>query len=109
MQNTDPTPFAEIFNQKGAVLAVFGALGGSVRAAVLKTGWRESVRVIFVGSAVAFGVGMFGPRMMEPVFGSYLDTSSSSIGALTASAFLLGLIAVTVVERIFTNIWGDKA
>ena len=98
--------FAEVFNQKAAVLTVFGALGGSVRAAVLKTTWRESLRVIFVGGAVAFGVGVVGPGLMTPVFGDL--GSTGSMGALTASAFLLGLIAVTIVERIFTNIWGVK-
>lgn len=97
---------AEVFNQRALVLTIFGALGGSVRAAVLKTTWRETMRVIFVGGAVSFGVGVLGPSLMAPVFGD-LGTAGS-MGALTASAFLLGLISVTIVERIFTNIWGVK-
>jgi hypothetical protein len=99
--------FAQVFNQQALVLTVFGSLGGSVRAAVLKTGWRESLRVIFVGGAVAFGVGVVGPNLMTPFFGDI--GTSGSMGALTASAFLLGLISVTIVERIFTNIWGVKS
>lgn len=106
MSNQDPHMFAEVFNQKAAILAGFGALGGSVRAAVLKTGWRESLRVIFVGGAVAFGVGVAGPSLL-PDFIDELDTSSG-LGALTASAFLLGLISVTIVERIFIKIWEKK-
>ena len=56
----------EVFNQRGAVLTFFGMLGGSVRAAVLKTTWREGLRVIFVGGAVAFGVGVLAPVIMKP-------------------------------------------
>lgn len=97
---------AEVFSQQALVLTIFGALGGSVRAAVLKTTWRETLRVIFVGGAVSFGVGVIGPSIVTPIFGD-LGTSGS-MGALTASAFLLGLISVTIVERIFTNIWGAK-
>ena len=104
MSDQDPNLFAHVFSDKNLILAAFGSLGGSVRAAVLKTGWRESLRVIFVGGAVAFGVGVVGPNFMSPFFGDL--GSPSSLGALTASAFLLGLIAVTIMERIFTKIWG---
>jgi len=104
MSNQEPDIFAQVFNQKALVLMVFGSLGGSVRAAVLKTGWRESLRVIFVGGAVSFSVGIAGPRVVAPIFGD-LGTSGS-MGALTASAFLLGLISVTIVERILTHIKG---
>lgn len=106
MSSNDPDIFSEVFNQSAIVLTIFGALGGSVRAAVLKTGWRETLRVIFVGGAVSFGVGVIGPNLMTPFFGKF--DSVGSMGALTASAFLLGLISVTIVERIFTNIWGAK-
>lgn len=107
MSESQPDMFSEVFNQRALVLTVFGALGGSVRAAVLKTTWRETVRVIFVGGAVSFGVGVVGPDLMAPLFGD-LGTSGS-MGALTASAFLLGLISVTIVERVFTNLWGTKS
>ncbi len=106
MSNQEPHIFAEVFSQQALVLTIFGSLGGSVRAAVLKTGWRESLRVIFVGGAVSFGVGVVGPSIVTPIFGDLGTTGS--MGALTASAFLLGLISVTIVERIFTNIWGAK-
>jgi len=105
MSNQEPDIFAQVFNQKAAVLLVFGALGGSVRAAVLKTSWRESLRVIFVGGAVSFGVGVIGPSLLPPMFNI---NAAASLGALTATAFLLGLISVTIVERIFTNIWGGE-
>lgn len=107
MAGEDLDIFSQVFNQRALVLTVFGALGGSVRAAVLKTTWRESLRVVFVGGAVAFGVGVLGPNMMEPIFGELDD--AGSLGALTASAFLLGLISVTIVERIFTRVQGAKS
>ena len=106
MSNQEPDIFAHVFNQKALVLMLFGSLGGSVRAAVLKTSWRESLRVIFVGGAVSFGVGVAGPSLLPRIF-SDLGTSGS-MGALTASAFLLGLISVTIMERIFARIWGVK-
>jgi hypothetical protein len=110
MSNQEPDMFAQVFSQKALILAAFGALGGSVRAAVLKTGWRESLRVIFVGGAVAFGVGIFGPSVMSPIFGPIDHDAPGSMGALTASAFLLGLVSVTIVERVFTKLWGgDKS
>jgi len=108
MSNTEPDIFAEVFNQRVAVLTFFGSLGGSVRAAVLKTTWRETLRVIFVGGAVSFGVGVLGPDLIRPLFGGFPEGESGSLGTLTASAFLLGLVSVTIVERIFTVIWGVK-
>jgi len=106
MSDQEPSAITEVFNQQALILTFFGALGGSVRAAVLKTTWRETLRVIFVGGAVSFGVGVVGPNLMTPLFGEL--GSAGSMGALTASAFLLGLISVTIVERIFTNLWGVK-
>lgn len=107
MGNQEPDVFVEVFNQKALILTVFGSLGGAVRAAVLKTNWRESLRVIFVGGAVAFGVGIIGPNVISPFF-DFLGPDGS-MGALTSSAFLLGLVSCTIVERIFTNIWKAKS
>lgn len=106
MPHPDHNVLSEVFNQRAVLLTFFGALGGSVRAAVLKTTWRESLRVIFVGGAVSFGVGVIGPKIVEPLLGNV--GSSGTLGTLTASAFLLGLIAVTIVERILSNFWGEK-
>jgi hypothetical protein len=96
----------EVFNQKSLVLTFFGSLGGSVRAAVLKTTWRESLRVTFVGGAVAFGVGVLAPSIVGPIMGNSIQ--HATLGTLTASAFIVGLIAVTIVERILSNFWGGK-
>lgn len=95
----DPNLFSEVFNERAAILTFFGALGGSVRAAVLKTTWREGVRVVFVGGAVAFGVGVLGPVLMRPWIGDLPDDMAGAMGTLTAASFLIGLVAVTLVER----------
>ena len=98
-----PNLFFEVFNQRGAVLTFFGMLGGSVRAAVLKTTWREGLRVIFVGGAVSFGVGVLAPVVMKPWIGELPNDMAGALGTLTAAAFLTGLVAVTIVERFISG------
>lgn len=99
----DPNLFYEVFNQRAAILTFFGALGGSVRAAVLKTGWKEGIRVIFVGGAVAFGVGVLGPLVLRPWIGDVPNNMAGAMGTLTAASFLIGLVAVTLVERFVSG------
>ncbi|ANJ20811.1 hypothetical protein HYO99_gp77 [Roseobacter phage RD-1410W1-01] len=78
-------------------------MGGSVRAAVLKTTWKEGLRVVFVGGAVAFGVGVLGPIVMKPWIGDIPDEMAGALGTLTAASFLIGLVAVTLVERFISG------
>lgn len=106
MPNETANLIWEVFNQRALVLTFFGALGGSVRAAVLKTHWKESFRVIFVGGAVAFGVGVLAPTVLKPFIGDIggkVDGLAGALGTLTAGAFLVGLVAVTFVERMLTH------
>ena len=103
MSQNDPNLFGEVFNQRAAILTFFGMLGGSVRAAVLKTSWKEGFRVVFVGGAVAFGVGVLGPVIMKPWIGDLPDEMAGAMGTLTAASFLIGLVAVTLVERFIAG------
>lgn len=89
-----------IFNERGALLAFFGALGGAVRSAALKTTWREGLRVIFIGGATSFGFGTLAPHLLRPWVGDIPDGVGSAIGTICAAAFLVGLMAVTIIERI---------
>ena len=100
MSEKDPNLFFEVFNQRAAILTFFGALGGSVRAAVLKTTWKEGLRVVFVGGATAFGIGVMAPIVLKPWIGEIPEGMAGAFGTITAAAFLTGLVAVTLVERL---------
>ena len=99
----DPNLITEVFNQRALLLTFFGSLGGSVRAAVLKTTWKEGLRVVFVGGAVAFGVGILAPVLLKPWLGELPDDMTGALGTLTATSFLIGLVAVTLVERFISG------
>lgn len=100
MSEKDANLMLEVFNQRAAILTFFGALGGSVRAAVLKTTWKEGLRVVFVGGAVAFGIGVLSPVVLKPWIGEIPEGMAGAFGTITAAAFLTGLVAVTLVERL---------
>lgn len=93
-----------VLNERGALLAFFGALGGAVRSAALKTTWREGLRVVFIGSVTAFGVGALGPKLLSPWLGDLPEgIDAQALGTLCAAAFLIGLIAVTMIERMVSG------
>lgn len=89
-----------IFNERGVLLAFFGALGGAVRSAALKTTWREGLRVVFIGSATAFGVGALAPHLLSQWIGDLPEGMEGALGTLCAAAFLVGLVCVTLIERL---------
>lgn len=89
-----------IFNERAALLAIFGALGGAVRSAALKTTWREGLRVIFIGGATSFGFGSLAPHIMRPWIGDVPEGMGGAIGTICAVGFIVGLMAVTIIERI---------
>lgn len=108
MADKDPSLLTEVFNQRAFILTFFGALGGSVRAAVLKTGWREGVRVVFVGGAVSFGFGVVSPSLLAPWIGKLPEGAAGAMGTMTAAAFLIGLVCVTLVERFISGSSKEK-
>lgn len=97
MEQQGPDLARAILSDKSLLLAAFGALGGAVRSAAIRTSWREGVRVVFIGGATAFGVGEYAPVILEPIIGDGLLKTEGTIGAL---AFLVGLSAVTIIERV---------
>ena len=94
---------AEVFNARGALLALFGGLGGAVRWAVDGGRWRVGARRVFIGSATAFGVGLMAPFQFEPWIGAIPADARASIGTLCATAFLVGFVALSVLERIMNS------
>ena len=95
----DPGLWSQVFSARGGVLTFFGALGGAVRSAALKTTWREGIRVVFIGGATAFGVGVLAPFLLKPWLGELPPEMTGALGTLCASSFVLGLVAVTLIER----------
>jgi len=95
--------FWNVFNERGALLAIFGAMGGAVRSATLKTTWREGLRVIFIGAATAFGVGVLSPILLKPWIGDLPEGMAGALGTLCAAAFMVGLVAVTMIERFLSG------
>lgn len=95
--------FWNVFNERGALLAIFGAMGGAVRSATLKTTWREGLRVVFIGAATAFGVGVLSPILLKPWIGDLPEGMAGALGTLCAAAFMVGLVAVTMIERFLAG------
>lgn len=89
----------QIFNERSLLLAFFGALGGAVRSAVLRTTWREGIRVIFIGATTAFGVGALAPFLLRPWIGELPLDMVGALGTLCSAAFILGLVSVTMIEK----------
>lgn len=99
----EPSLFWQVFGENGLLTALFGALGGAVRAAALKTTWREGLRVVFIGTATSFGVGALAPFVLKR-WGLDIPTDmSGALGTLCAGAFLVGLISVTLIERLIST------
>ena len=88
-----------ILNEIAALVILFGALGGAVRAAVLRTTWIEALRVIFIGAATAFGVGVLNAVVLQPRDRHPRGPRRFARHRCSA-AFLIGLIAVSYVERL---------
>ncbi|UWQ47295.1 DUF7940 domain-containing protein [Leisingera aquaemixtae] len=65
----------------------------------LKGAWSVRLRVVFIGSVTSFGVGALAPYLVKPWIGDLPDGMAGALGTLCAAAFLVGLLAVTIIER----------
>jgi len=104
----DPSLFEQVFNQRGALLAIFGALGGAVRAAALQVSWRSALRDVGIGSATAFGFGAISPHVLRPWLGDLPMGAATDLGVLCAVAFATGLTAMTLIRRFVAHDTGDR-
>lgn len=100
---------SEVFNARGLLLAFFGALGGGVRWAIDRSGWKAGLRKVFIGTATAFGVGLMAPTQLEPWVGAIPEDAAASIGTLCGTAFLVGFVAQMVLERIMGAAKGEPS
>ena len=101
--NNDPNLWSQVFSDRNALLAFLGAMGGMTRALALKTSWIEGLRVIIIGAIFAAGVGTLAPVLLRPWLGELPDDLLATFGAVGAIAFITGLMAVTVIERLIGN------
>jgi asparagine N-glycosylation enzyme membrane subunit Stt3 len=103
MIENEPGPLSQVFNQQGAILVIFGALGGLVRSLSLKTTYRETLRVVIIGSATAFGFGSLTPVALKRWIGEIPAELIGTIGLIASGAFLVGLLAVVIIERLIAG------
>lgn len=108
MDPKDPSLLSQVFGDRGALLAFFGALGGLVRSAALKTTWKEGLRVTFIGASCSFGVGVLAPTILKPWIGELPSGIEGTLGGICAAAFLTGLVAVTMIERFIAKSGGPQ-
>lgn len=108
MADQDPSTFSSLFTPLGAALAFFGGLGGLVRALVIRAPWRETFRVIIIGSATAFGLGTLSPHVLGWMVGDLPGDVSSTLGTLCAFAFIVGVVNAGLVEWIIEKTKADK-
>jgi hypothetical protein len=100
----DPGLLGQIFTERAAVVAFFGAMGGLTRALALKTGWKEGVRVMLVGTLFASGVGMLAPFLLKPWIGEVTPEILALGGTTGAFAYIMGITSATLIEMLI----GDK-
>ena len=103
MNDKDPNLWREVFSPLGQVVAFFGGLGGLVNAVVTRKPWQETCRVVLVGTAVAFALGSTSPHILRKFVPELSEISGAALGLITSSAFIIGIIAVGLVERFLTR------
>lgn len=104
----DPNIWREVFSPLSQALAFFGGLGGLVKAMVQRLDWRETLRVVIVGSGTAFGMGALSPIALRHIIGEIPDDLAGTLGVLCASAFMVGVVAVALVERFISRTHADE-
>ena len=93
MSSTVSGPLFQVFDELALVMAVLGGLGGLCRGvAVVGTPVRETLRSVFLGALLAFGVGVFSPSIVSRLIGVDVSGIADALPLLAASSFLIGLL-----------------
>lgn len=103
MSDPNPNIWHEVFSPLGQVIAFFGGLGGLVNAVVTRKRWLDTLRVVLVGTAVAFALGTTSPHILRKFIPELSDINGAALGLLTSSAFIIGIVAVGLVERFLAR------
>ena len=104
MTPIEPNAWYEVFSARAGVIALMGGLGGLVRSLVLRASWKETARVVTVGSIVAFAVGEGGAWILKPWIGEVPVTAGGAIGTV---GFFIGLFAIAIVEYYLDKMEGS--
>ena len=107
MMNNDLNIWHTVFSPLAQAVAVFGGLGGLVHALALRRSWTETFRITLIGSATAFGFGIFSFQLLRWQFPTIPEDAGGTVGAITAGAFFVGIIAVFFIERLIERFMKD--
>ena len=103
MSDSDPNIWREAFSPLAGVIAFFGGIGGLVVSLVKRQNWLETGRVMVIGAGTAYGLGSLSPYMFDWLVGDVPTEIRSAFGTLCASAFVVGLTASALVERVIAQ------
>ncbi|MBS8228355.1 hypothetical protein [Vannielia litorea] len=94
-------PLSEVFNELSLVMALLGAIGGSVRWLALRRNRSDRPRLrvslgeafasISIGAGLSVGIGTLTPVVLKSVFGLEIAPDSPSTAMLAAGAFIIGI------------------
>lgn len=95
------TPWSIAFNADAIVVALHGALGGSARWLFLREPWRHGLRLMLLGAILAAGIGNLWRLLVKTWVGDVPDSILNQPETAYSGAFLVGLLAVTILGRFF--------
>jgi hypothetical protein len=84
-------PFADVFNEVGALMFVMGMLGGLTAHMGIKLPMSSAWRPAFVGGLIGFGLGVIAPPLLDAMLDVKLTGDGSSRG-LAAVTYLVGIL-----------------
>lgn len=96
-------PLAEVFDQLGALLFIFGVLGGITGHLSLKLPLASIWRPALLGGVLGFCMGVIAPPIIKGMLGVDLIVNDGSSRGMAGIAYVIGVIH----ERILAYLRGD--
>lgn len=91
--------WGQVFDEHAAIVAVFGALGGSTRWVFLRESMRDGLRLMILGALLAFGVGSLSRVLIDNYLGDSPESLLSQPQVAYNGAYLVGLFAVVLLGK----------
>ena len=92
-------PGLEFFNQQFWLVLAHGIAGGACRWLFLREPWRDGLRLMVLGGVLAAGVGNLWRLLVREWVGDVPESLWSQPETAYSGAFLVGLLAVTILGR----------